>query len=260
MAQKLKKQRQQRTIPSEAPEHGHGLADAHVVVVEVAEAGEGQGRQDVQPHVGHFNGHLSVHIVCDHLAQTPKQREKSSNQQITTEIQPLCVLILSVRFFIIPYCHQPFLKDAQFPLRKRRNLLQKQNKTFHRFYWKCTDWLRIFLRKPRCADHSSPDNRIHGICLLIWLPRTGKEENQGNIWDQPLSQRHTLPFRLGEWQPKKSAYFQVFSTSGSELLSRFELSSNTRHGMLVLGKSSWSEQGKVQESLSQIPKNSKTEV
>lgn len=67
---------------SEAPEHGHGLADAHVVVVEVAEAGEGQSRQDVQPHVGHFNGHVSVHIICNYLAQAPKQERKAQISKV----------------------------------------------------------------------------------------------------------------------------------------------------------------------------------
>lgn len=78
------KQRQQRTIPgsSEAPEHGHSLADAHVVIVEVAEAGEGQGRQDVQPHVGHLNGHISMHIISNYLAQTPKQERKAQINKV----------------------------------------------------------------------------------------------------------------------------------------------------------------------------------
>lgn len=74
--------------PSEAPEHGHSLADAHVMVVEVAEASEGQGRQNVQPRVGHFNGDVSVHVISYDLAQTPK-RERKNQQRSLTGTRPL---------------------------------------------------------------------------------------------------------------------------------------------------------------------------
>lgn len=80
----MKQRQQQRTIlcvragdTSEAPEHGHSLTDPHVLVVEVAEAGEGEGGQNVQPRVGHFNGDVSMHIISYYLAQTPKQERKA---------------------------------------------------------------------------------------------------------------------------------------------------------------------------------------
>lgn len=67
-------------------------------------------------------------------------------------------------------------------------------------------------------------------------------------------------FRLEEWQPKKSAYFQVFSTSGSELLSRFELFSNSWTQDACFGKKLLVRARKVQEFLAQIPTKGKTEV
>lgn len=86
---------------SEAPEHGHSLADAHVVVVEVAEASEGQGRQHIQPHVGSFIGHISMHIISNYLAQTPEQERKAQISKVHS--------LQSVRFV------SPFYQLAFFP-------------------------------------------------------------------------------------------------------------------------------------------------
>lgn len=121
---------------SEAPEHGHSLADAHVLVVEVAEASEGEGRQDVQPRVGHLNGDVSMHIISYHLAQTPK-REKSSNQQRScTEIHPLCGSVLPGHlkrcfFHLLP---SAFPEECSVPTQGASIAKTKQNKTFHTFY------------------------------------------------------------------------------------------------------------------------------
>lgn len=125
---------------SEAPEHGHSLADAHVVVVEVAEASEGQGRQDVQPRVGHFNGDISVHIISDDLAQTPEQERKAQISKVRS-----LKSILSVSLF----CHRPFLKNAQFPHGKRKNLFQKQTKTFQ-IPLKTHRLAQSFLKENKC--------------------------------------------------------------------------------------------------------------
>lgn len=58
-------------LSSFAPEQRHGFADAHVVVVEVAEAGEGDGGQDEEAGSGQLDLGVAVNIVRQHLAEAP---------------------------------------------------------------------------------------------------------------------------------------------------------------------------------------------
>lgn len=89
---------------SEAPEHGHSLADAHVMVVEVAEASEGQGRQDIQPHVGSFIGHISMHIISNYLAQTPEQERKAQISKVHS-LQSIRSVCPFYQLALSPCCH-----------------------------------------------------------------------------------------------------------------------------------------------------------
>ena len=73
-------------LGSLAPEQGHGLADAHVVVVEVAEASEGDSGQEEEPRVGHLDLGVPVDVVCQHLANAPGPTENS----LYNEIRKLC--------------------------------------------------------------------------------------------------------------------------------------------------------------------------
>lgn len=57
----------------EAPQHGNSLADPNIIIVEVAEAGEGNGRQYVQTCTGQFNGYISMDIVSYNLSKTPRE-------------------------------------------------------------------------------------------------------------------------------------------------------------------------------------------
>lgn len=54
-----------------APEQRHGSADAHVVVVEVAEASEGEGGQQEEAGVGHLHLGIAVNVVSEHLPEAP---------------------------------------------------------------------------------------------------------------------------------------------------------------------------------------------
>lgn len=47
-----------------APEQGNGFADAHVVVVEVAQASKGHGGQEEEACVGHLDLCVPVDIIC----------------------------------------------------------------------------------------------------------------------------------------------------------------------------------------------------
>lgn len=47
-----------------APEEGNGFADAHVVVVEVAQAGKGHSGQEEEAHVGYLDFCVTVNVVC----------------------------------------------------------------------------------------------------------------------------------------------------------------------------------------------------
>lgn len=53
-----------QSIPLFAPEEGDGFADAHVVVVEVAQAGKGHGGQEEEARVGHLDLCVAVNVVC----------------------------------------------------------------------------------------------------------------------------------------------------------------------------------------------------
>ena len=64
-----------------APEQRHGLADAHIVVVEVAEASEGDGRQEEEPRVRHLDLGVPVDVVRQHLPDAPGPTET----QVTTK-------------------------------------------------------------------------------------------------------------------------------------------------------------------------------
>lgn len=46
-----------------APEEGNGFADAHVVVVEVAQTGKGHGGQEEEARVGHLDLCVTVNVV-----------------------------------------------------------------------------------------------------------------------------------------------------------------------------------------------------
>lgn len=60
------------SVQSFTPQEGHRFTNAHVVVVEVAEAGEGDGGQKEQARVSHLDFSVSVNVVCHNLAETPK--------------------------------------------------------------------------------------------------------------------------------------------------------------------------------------------
>lgn len=47
-----------------APQQSYRFADAHVVVVEVAQAGESDSGQQEESGVGHLDLRFSVNIVC----------------------------------------------------------------------------------------------------------------------------------------------------------------------------------------------------
>ena len=63
-----------------APQQSYSFADAHVVVVEVAEASEGDGGQKKEPSVGKLDLGVSVDVVCQHLANPPVQERTQQSR------------------------------------------------------------------------------------------------------------------------------------------------------------------------------------
>lgn len=61
-----------------APEKGDGFADADVVVVEVAKAREGDGRQEEQTCIGDLDLSVPMNVVRQHLSNTPKKWAEKS--------------------------------------------------------------------------------------------------------------------------------------------------------------------------------------
>lgn len=58
-----------------APQEADGFADAHVVVVEVAKAGEGDRGQQEETCVDQFDLRVAVNVVCQHLPDAPTRRK-----------------------------------------------------------------------------------------------------------------------------------------------------------------------------------------
>lgn len=67
-----------RPRSSFAPEERDGFADPHVVVVEVAQAGEGEGGEEEEPGVGRLHLGVSVDVVRQHLPHAPAGRKSGS--------------------------------------------------------------------------------------------------------------------------------------------------------------------------------------
>lgn len=59
------------SVQSFTPQEGHRFANAHVMVVKVAEAGEGDSGQNKQACISHLDFSISVNIVRHNLAKTP---------------------------------------------------------------------------------------------------------------------------------------------------------------------------------------------
>lgn len=57
----------------EAPQHGNSLADTNIIIIEVAEASKGNGRQYIQTCIGQFNGYISMDVVSYNLSKTPTE-------------------------------------------------------------------------------------------------------------------------------------------------------------------------------------------
>lgn len=76
------------TQSSLAPEERQGFADAHVVVVEVAEASEGDAGQEEEAGVGHPDLGVAVDVVGQHLPDAPVGGEAARVSREADESQP----------------------------------------------------------------------------------------------------------------------------------------------------------------------------
>lgn len=63
-------------VCSFAPQQRDGFADSHVVVVEVAEAGEGDRGQQEEARVGHLDLGVPMDVVRQHLPDPPAGRRQ----------------------------------------------------------------------------------------------------------------------------------------------------------------------------------------
>lgn len=61
------------SFQSFTPQEGHSFANPHVMVVEVAQAGEGDGRQKEEASISHLDFKVSVNIICHNLPKTPEK-------------------------------------------------------------------------------------------------------------------------------------------------------------------------------------------
>lgn len=68
-----------------APEECDGFADAHVIVVEVAKASEGDGRHEEEAGVGRLHLGLAVNVVRQHLPDAPAGEQAASHQKLNVE-------------------------------------------------------------------------------------------------------------------------------------------------------------------------------
>lgn len=71
-----------------APQERHGFADAHIVVVEVAEASEGEAGQEEEAGVGHLRFGVAVNVVSQHLPKAPVGGQAARvRESLTAETQ-----------------------------------------------------------------------------------------------------------------------------------------------------------------------------
>jgi len=60
-------------VQSFTPQEGHSFTNPHIMVVEVAQAGEGDGRQNKEACISHLDFKVSMNVVCQNLAKTPEE-------------------------------------------------------------------------------------------------------------------------------------------------------------------------------------------
>lgn len=68
------------SVQSFTPQEGHSFTNPHVMVVEVAQAGEGDSRQNEEAGVSHLDFKVSMNVVCQNLAKTPGENRVSNMQ------------------------------------------------------------------------------------------------------------------------------------------------------------------------------------
>lgn len=59
------------SVQSFTPQEGHSFTNPHVMVVEVAQAGEGDGWQKEEASISHLDFKISVNVIGQNLAKTP---------------------------------------------------------------------------------------------------------------------------------------------------------------------------------------------
>lgn len=57
------------------PQEGHSFTNSHIVVVKVAKASKGDGREDKKAGPSHFDFDISMNVVCHNLTETPEDRQ-----------------------------------------------------------------------------------------------------------------------------------------------------------------------------------------
>lgn len=81
------------SVQSFTPQEGHSFTNPHVMVVEVAQAGEGDGRQNKEASVSHLDFKVSMNVVCQNLAKTPGENTVICNAVLFKHDTIMCTSI-----------------------------------------------------------------------------------------------------------------------------------------------------------------------